>query len=211
MGWRDRISPKRAWREAIFATVFFYIVGIYLTLLSTHHIFFPWERSDFILYKGQLKSAPHFGSGKSSGLQFVLKADPSFIFSLDGDNYNALESRNEIFKLKTGDSVSFLVDRSQYEAKIAGKPSTFLQRTINWKQIRIFEINHNNRNLLSFSKVIQKLKNAGWGYLTIGLILLTGSSFYLKRELKIYRKKQSTQEPSKELKSIADSSNRKDC
>ena len=187
MGWRENMSPKRAWRVAIGTSCFFILFGSYLTILSIHHLFFPWTKSDFKEYTGTLIETPTFEDGKNKSLRIHLKEVKGFEFTIDGDNYSVLKNNDEIGNLKDRDIVTLLIDKNQFKSKIAKSiPSTFIQRTINWKWIRVYEFKSKNTTFLEFKDVIEELKVASKFYIVFGLICWLGSYFYLKYEYRIY-------------------------
>lgn len=190
MGWREKISPKRAWNEVRVGCSIFVILGSYLIILSIHHLFFPWDRSDFIIYNATLTSTPKFEKSKSGpSVELKLNDAPNFEFVIDGDNYTVLKNKEDIKQLKFGDVVSVLIDKSQYNAKITKTISpSFIQRTINWKWIRVYEFRSGSQTFLQLEQVLQELKNVAKFYLIFGLVLWIGSYFYLKYEYKIYKK-----------------------
>lgn len=187
MGWRENVSPKRAWNEARVGSCIFIIIGSYLIFMSIHHIFFPWDRTDFIQYNVTLESNPEFEKSRSGpSLILKFKEAKGFEFTIDGDNYTVLQNKDAIKELKLGSQVSVLVDKDQFNAKITRTQSpTITQRIFNWKWIRVYEFKSINQTFLSFDQVIKELKNVTKFYLPFGLICCVGSFFYLRFE---YRK-----------------------
>jgi hypothetical protein len=189
MEWRDNISPKRAWNESIIASCIYIIIGCSLTFSSIQHLFFPWDKSDFIKYHATLETSPIFKKSRSGpSLKLKLKEASNFEFTIDGDNYTVLQNKNAIKELKTGTRVSVLVDKSQFNAKIAeSETPTFVQKTINWKWIRVYEFKNEEQTFLVFNQVIEELKNVSKIYLIFGLICCIGTFFYIKYEYRIYK------------------------
>ncbi len=189
MGWRQTISPKRAWRGAIATSCFFILLGSYFSILSIHHIFFPWTKSDFKEYTGTLNGTPIFENGKNKSLKIHLKEVKEFEFTIDGDNYTVLKNTSGVGNLEDGDKVSLLVDKSQFQAKISKSIlSTFIQRTINWKWIRVYEFKSEKNTILDFKDVLEELKHVSKFYLVFGVLCWLGSYLYLKYEYRIYLK-----------------------
>ena len=189
MGWRDNISPKRAWNESIIVSCTLIIIGCSLTITSIQHLFFPWDKSDFIKYHATLETSPIFKKSRSGpSLKLKFKEASNFEFTIDGDHYTVLQNKNAIKELKTGSRVSVLVDKSQFNAKIAeSETPTFVQKTINWKWIRVYEFKNEEQTFLVFNQVIEELKNVSKIYLIFGLICCIGTFFYMKYEYRIYK------------------------
>ena len=186
MSSRVDLSPKQTWRGAIVASSFMILFGTYLVIISVHNIFFPWTRQDFIEYRATLNGSPHIQKGKSQSLTIKLKEAKSFEFTIDGDNYTVLGNTGYIGNLGDGDSVSVLVDKSQYNSKITKlTPPTFLQN-INWKWIRVYEFKDDKQTILDFNDVILELRRVAKFYLVFGLGCWIGSFFYLRYEHRKY-------------------------
>lgn len=193
MGWRENITPKRAWREAVGVSCFFVALGLYLLILSIHHLFFQWTRNDFVEYTGVLEYSPRFDRSRSGpSLKIIFREAKQFEFTIDGDNYTVLKHKDEIGQLDAGDSVSVLVDRSQFNAKIKKSQSpSYIQRIINWKWLRVYEFKYGNQTFLNFDKVILELKSSSKISFVISFICFAGAYFYLTREYRIYSKAKS--------------------
>jgi hypothetical protein len=188
MGWRDKISPKHAWNESIVMSCIFILLGIYMTSLSIHHLFFPWTKSDFVQLTGTIKGSPVFNNRKNESLEISLNEVKDFIFSIDGDNYTVLRKKALKDELQHGDTVFLLIDKNQYEAKISKeRPPTFKEEMINWKWIRVFEFKSQKATMLDFNEVINELKHVAKFYLIFGIICLIGTYFYLRYEFRIYQ------------------------
>ncbi|MDF3026758.1 MAG: hypothetical protein K0S23_1065 [Fluviicola sp.] len=189
MGWRENISPKRAWRGAVAASSFFVVLGTYLAILSIHNIFFPWTKRDFIEFVGTLEESPKFEKGKNHSLKIKLQEAKGFEFTIDGDNYTVMKNSGGIGSLDHGNKVSVLVDKSQYYAKISKSISpTFLQQTINWKWIRVYEFKSDEHTYLDLIEVLEELKRVAKFYLIFGFVCWIGAYFYLRYEYQIYMK-----------------------
>lgn len=188
MRWRDKISNKRAWREVRLVSFFLLLFGFYLLILGIHHLFFPWERSDFVTYEASLEKSPDFDKSRSgTSLKLVFEDSKQFVFVIDGDNYSALTGHDQLSALKPGDVVKVLVDKEMLNAKVRRTiPATFLQRIINWDQVRVYELIANGHVCLPFERVIDELKKAAWFCFSWGLIQVLVTVFYLRREYRIY-------------------------
>nr|WP_294858590.1 hypothetical protein [uncultured Fluviicola sp.] len=190
MGWRERTSPKRAWREAVGVSCFFVVLGLYLLILSIHHHFFQWTRNDFAEYTGVLKYSPQFERSRSGPiLKMVFREANQFEFTIQGDNYKVLKQKNGIEKLHAGDSVSVLVDKNDFNAKIKrSQAPTYGQRIINWNWLSVYEFKHDDQVFLSFDEVIRELKSSSKIAFVVSLICFVGTYFYVRREYRIYSK-----------------------
>ena len=189
MGWRENISPKRAWNESIIVSCILIIIGSSLTITSIHHLFFSWDKSDFIKYQATLETSPIFKKSRSGpSLKLKFKEASNFEFTVVGDNYTVLQNKEAIKELKTGSRVSILVDKSQFNAKIAeSETPTFVQKKINWKWIIVYEFKNEEQTFLVFNQVIEELKNVSKIYLIFGLICCIGTFFNIKYEYRIYK------------------------
>ncbi len=189
MGWREKISPKKAWNQALIGSSVFIILLSYIPILAFHHIFFPWDRTDFIQYEATLLITPTFETSRSGPSLKMRFFEAKFEFVIDGDNYSVLQNKDHIKKLKSGDRVSILVDKSQFNAKISRtKSPSFVQRTINWKWIRVYELKFKDQTFLSFDRVIAELKSLAVYYLIFGILGWSAIFFYLRYEFRIYKK-----------------------
>jgi hypothetical protein len=188
MEWREKISPKRAWNESLVVSIIFIVIGSSLTIMSIQTLF-TWDRRDFVKYQAILATSPNFKKSRSGpSLELKFKEASNFNFVVDGDNYTVLHDKDEIKQLKKGSKVSVLVDRSQFNAKIAeSQAPTFMQKMINWKWIRVYEFKNEEKTFLDFYQVMQELKKVSKIYLTFGLICCTGTFFYFKYEYRIYK------------------------
>lgn len=191
MGWRDHVSPKRAWIEALITTLFFYLMGLGATILTFTDTFYDWSKADFIQFEGTLRSKPYFKKQNkaATNLEFILNEAPDFIFSINEDDYSVLKAKSKIAKLKPNDTVYVLIEKKQYDIKIDHKPAKFWQGTLYWKNISVYEILTENKPP-SFNRVLRELKNDNQYYPFIALICFIGGTLFCRYELKKYKQKQ---------------------
>lgn len=182
-------SPKYTFSEYVFIMLILASLGVGLVKVAIQEIFFQSSKNDFVEYNATLEWTPRFVGGRGSRLVIYLLEKREFSFVIDNQNFPLLKNSKWIDSLKHGDSVSVLIEKKEFLAKInKSVPATFSQQIFNWNEIVVFGFKNDKYEFLNYFDVKKELKQNSKILFVIGLIMLIVAYFTFKVTLRDYRK-----------------------
>lgn len=186
-------EKKEDVKGTVYFGMFFFVIGLIFLSIGIYHFVKkepPIVANQFVSINQIVTSGIKIKkSGKSSRrISLKLNDYPEFNFNIKGSAYKATYSKDFVENVSIGDTLTLLISKEDFEEKIAKtKPLTFWDKSINYYDISIYGVAHNETKYLTLKDYKLEKESVGTSngtlFCIIGAIILgLGLFIFIKRK-----------------------------